>query len=138
MCVLFFLMIRSSTRSTRTDTLFPYTTLFRSRQYVLSVFEGLKAYRNADGQIHLFRPRDHARRLQQSAHRLVMPAPPEELFMTLCQLAVQVHARYVPAHGRGALYLRPTLYARSEEHTSELQSLMRISYAVFCLKKKNT
>src|SRR3546814_7060876 len=138
--------------------------------------------------------------------------------MTLCQLAVQVHARYVPAHGRGALYLRPTLYAeeealgfrpatrhrlavavtpcsdpqpksmrlwaeseliraapgglgaaktggnyaaglagqlrarengfddviwldaitrreRSEEHTSELQSLMRISYAVFCLKK---
>src|SRR3546814_13381549 len=43
-----------------------------------------------------------------------MPAPPEELFMTLCQLAVQVHARYVPAHGRGALYLRPTLYAEEE------------------------
>jgi branched-chain amino acid aminotransferase len=83
-------------------------------QYGFSVFEGLKAYRNADGQIHLFRPRDHARRLQQSAQRLVMPEPPEELFMTLCQLAVQVHARYVPAHGRGALYLRPTLYAEED------------------------
>ncbi|WP_039748345.1 branched-chain-amino-acid transaminase [Solimonas variicoloris] len=83
-------------------------------QYGLSVFEGLKAYRDPRGQIHLFRPRDHARRLQQSARRVVMPEPPEDLFMTLCQLAVQVHARYVPPHGRGALYLRPTLYAEEE------------------------
>lgn len=83
-------------------------------QYGFSVFEGLKAFRNADGQIHLFRPRDHARRLQQSAQRLVMPEPPEELFMTLCQLAVQVHARYVPPFGRGSLYLRPTLYAEED------------------------
>lgn len=83
-------------------------------QYGFSVFEGLKAYRDADGRIHLFRPRDHARRLQRSAQRLLMPEPPEELFMTLCQLAVQVHARYVPPHGRGALYLRPTLYAEED------------------------
>lgn len=83
-------------------------------QYGLSVFEGLKAYRAPDGTAHLFRPRDHARRLQASARRLGMPEPPEELFMTLCQLAVQVHARFLPPHGRGSLYLRPTLYAEEE------------------------
>ena len=83
-------------------------------QYGLSAFEGLKAYRDPDGRIHLFRPRDHAHRLAQSATRLVMPEPSDELFMTLCQLAVQVHARYVPPFGRGALYLRPTLYAEEE------------------------
>lgn len=83
-------------------------------QYGLSVFEGLKAYRAAEGGAHLFRPRDHARRLQASARRLGMPEPPEALFMTLCQLAVQVHARFLPAQGRGSLYLRPTLYAEEE------------------------
>ncbi|MGH8444375.1 MAG: branched-chain amino acid aminotransferase [Solimonas sp.] len=83
-------------------------------QYGFSVFEGLKAFRDPDGNIHLFRPRDHARRLQQSARRLVMPEPSEELFLTLCQLAVQVHAKYVPPHGRGSLYLRPTLYAEED------------------------
>lgn len=83
-------------------------------QYGLSAFEGLKAYRDPDEHIHLFRPRDHAWRLQRSAQRLVMPEPGEELFMTLCQLAVQIHARYVPPFGRGALYLRPTLYAEEE------------------------
>lgn len=83
-------------------------------QYGLSVFEGLKAYRDPQGNAHLFRPRDHARRLQASAQRLGMPAPPEDLFMTLCQLAVQVHARFLPPHGRGSLYLRPTLYAEEE------------------------
>src|SRR3546814_7450525 len=80
----FFLMIRRPPRSTRTDTLFPYTTLFRSR-------------------------RRHRRRHRGPADR----------------------AREHPRHGR-----RTTSWWRSEEHTSELQSLMRISYAVFCLKKK--
>src|SRR3546814_2282439 len=83
MCLVFFffLMIRRPPRSTRTDTLFPYTTLFRS------------------------------------------PGPPP-----VAQLggvdSPQAKAREV-------------VLVRSEEHTSELQSLMRISYAVFCLKKKN-
>src|SRR3546814_14134771 len=76
----FFLMIRRPPRSTRTDTLFPYTTLFRSP----------------------------LGRIVGGAHRL--------------HLARLDHLR------EGA--------QRSEEHTSELQSLMRISYAVFCLKKK--
>src|SRR3546814_4920970 len=81
--VVFFLMIRRPPRSTRTDTLFPYTTLFRSAGTVLGMA--------GDALV-----REERRGVR-----------------------------------RGEL-----LDARSEEHTSELQSLMRISYAVFCLKKK--
>src|SRR3546814_2052557 len=77
-------MIRRPPRSTRTDTLFPYTTLFRSGG-------------------------NFARRVQQSIKSGLAP----------------------PSYGR------MDKHRRSEEHTSELQSLMRISYAVFCLKKKN-
>src|SRR3546814_2365939 len=86
-------MRRRPPRSTRTDTLFPYTTLFRSDEIHLVGVEALVA-------AHLKRNQRHARRERQLA-------PVED---------VQA--------------------VRSEEHTSELQSLMRISYAVFCLKKK--
>src|SRR3546814_5015332 len=86
--VFFFLMIRRPPRSTRTDTLFPYTTLFRSRI-------------------------GHAGAGQQFGHGGVD-------VVAVAQYVGQRRARQ-----------------RSEEHTSELQSLMRISYAVFCLKKKN-
>src|SRR3546814_12581134 len=92
-CAFFFLMIRRPPRSTRTDTLFPYTTLFRSPQ-------GRTRYAGTDD----------------------TPRP------RLCEDAD--HRRSV--QGRRDFSGR----ARSEEHTSELQSLMRISYAVFCLKKK--
>src|SRR3546814_4339879 len=89
-----FLMIRRPPRSTRTDTLFPYTTLFRSMTNVwpkqcVALFELCRREEFA-------RARDLYRMLTPSFH----------------------------------------LDTRSEEHTSELQSLMRISYAVFCLKKK--
>src|SRR3546814_13991882 len=80
----FFLMIRRPPRSTRTDTLFPYTTLFRS-----------PGERNG----------------------------------------ARVKTR-VPVRRTALRRRRKTIGDRSEEHTSELQSLMRISYAVFCLKKK--
>src|SRR3546814_19347619 len=79
----FFLMIRRPPRSTRTDTLFPYTTLFRSAASVSDA---------------------------------------------------STWFAYVTAEGPGLFTSIP--FTRSEEHTSELQSLMRISYAVFCLKKK--
>src|SRR3546814_3144601 len=93
-------MIRRPPRSTRTDTLFPYTTLFRSDETWFP--EGR-------------RPRRHARR------RLARPVAG----------GARHRHRIDPAAGAGGL-------VRSEEHTSELQSLMRISYAVFCLKKKTT
>src|SRR3546814_13241104 len=90
----FFLMIRRPPRSTRTDTLFPYTTLFRSI-------------------------------IAAGSQSVKLPFLPDD-------------ERIVDS--TGALQLRgiPKKMLRSEEHTSELQSLMRISYAVFCLKKKRS
>src|SRR3546814_8325577 len=99
-------MRRRPPRSTRTDTLFPYTTLFRSEQL-----------------------RRHLSRLQRGEPD-VAPADggaPERPGVRRRQLLRSGLSRGGRGH-RG----------RSEEHTSELQSLMRISYAVFCLKKKKT
>src|SRR3546814_16720560 len=93
--IFFFLMQRRPPRSTRTDTLLPYTTLFRSARLGLVAFPG--------AWLGVSRPRRH-------------------------------HARLPPClarRGAGQGGAR-----RSEEHTSELRSLMRISYAVFCLNKK--
>src|SRR3546814_18786715 len=93
LCCCFFLMIRRPPRSTRTDTLFPYTTLFRS-------------------------PRGSSRK----------PIPRCPCASTWRRTLPMSPPRHAPRCGA----------TRSEEHTSELQSLMRISYAVFCLKKKKT
>src|SRR3546814_9212855 len=100
-------MIRRPPRSTRTDTLFPYTTLFRSRG-------------RAPGG-HLAAASDRARRGRDGD-----PHP-------VSQRCRRSDASVVDEHDLRAL---PVHRPRSEEHTSELQSLMRISYAVFCLKKK--
>src|SRR3546814_7421482 len=90
----FFLMIRRPPRSTRTDTLFPYTTLFRSVQ------------------------------------------PPARQFSARRGPGLCTGDCAAPAGGHDATHQRGDgSVERSEEHTSELQSLMRISYAVFCLKK---
>src|SRR3546814_5659053 len=112
-------MIRLPPRSTRTDTLFPYTTLFRSRfhqifaEHALIIFGddhplGLVALveeGQAEGEADIIEDRGVLRPADHRARR---------------------------HHGRNVAVDEP----RSEEHTSELQSLMRISYAVFCLKKK--
>src|SRR3546814_2972018 len=105
MLLFFFLMIRRPPRSTRTDTLFPYTTLFRSRSHRLWAVEGQPvvdfvsaAIVNVPVEMEFFRS-DEGRRSDPAASVIVE-------------------------------------HERSEEHTSELQSLMRISYAVFCLQKK--
>src|SRR3546814_2737637 len=101
-------MTRRPPRSKRTDTLFPYTTLFRSvdqrQRYAHVLGHGLVEAEDLD--------RAHGRRLDRAAGE-------------------QEHGCGGDSgEGRGHA-------GRSEEHTSELQSLMRISYAVFCLKKKN-
>src|SRR3546814_4807642 len=88
-------MIRRPPRSTRTDTLFPYTTLFRSYLYAKQAYERLAEASATTGAVAAIEL-DRAKSAMESAE------------------------------------------SRSEEHTSELQSLMRISYAVFCLKKKKT
>src|SRR3546814_4950399 len=107
-------MIRRPPRSTRTDTLFPYTTLFRSGRERL-VYYGESLGTAVAVKIASERP----------PSALVLEAPPS----SIADVA-QAHYWYLPVH----LLIRDPW--RSEEHTSELQSLMRISYAVFCLKKK--
>src|SRR3546814_13376861 len=114
----FFLMIRRPPRSTRTDTLFPYTTLFRSRLH-----GNLLAGDHADetGKARL------AAALRRQAATPVGSADVGIDGGQRLQGGPQPLIRQRGFRRRG----------RSEEHTSELQSLMRISYAVFCLKKKN-
>jgi branched-chain amino acid aminotransferase len=80
-------------------------------QYGLSVFEGLKAHRSPSGDILLFRPLENARRLRRSAARLVMPEVPETLFLEGVKALVHVDEKWVPAHGSGALYIRPVLFS---------------------------
>src|SRR3546814_5691925 len=114
---LFFLMIRRPPRSTRTDTLFPDTTLFRSVGMLLAASTGIVGA--------------------------------TVVTMGLLSLPSMLKAGYDPriacgticASGTQGQIIPPSIVLvllgdRSEEHTSELQSLMRISYAVFCLKKK--
>src|SRR3546814_4006058 len=99
-------MIRRPPRSTRTDTLFPYTTLFRSQEWLTHCYGAVGVARDVDPQTG-----------SGSSLYAVIGQAPRRL------------DRNLAIAGR--------VLERSEEHTSELQSLMRISYAVFCLKKKN-
>src|SRR3546814_1790751 len=95
-------MIRRPPRSTRTDTLFPYTTLFRSDHFsnwMLNLQSGI-----------------HFHKVESSI------------------LRCGIHNKFNGTSSN----ITNSSRSRSEEHTSELQSLMRISYAVFCLKKKKT
>src|SRR3546814_9430742 len=117
-------MIRRPPRSTRTDTLFPYTTLFRSPLRVDECI--ILALQGSTGAA-AFERAHHQHRLQVAhARRFDFIAVPAG-WLSLCFQCGCKHKHT----GSGAC--RPR---RSEEHTSELQSLMRISYAVFCLKKK--
>src|SRR3546814_6863968 len=107
-------MRRRPPRSTRTDTLFPYTTLFRSlspseRRDLIDILQSLPPHM---GFIIIEHDMDVALRVAESV--------------------TMMHNGRVFKEGT------PTEIERSEEHTSELQSLMRISYAVFCLKKQKT
>ncbi|MCA0302360.1 MAG: branched-chain amino acid aminotransferase [Proteobacteria bacterium] len=78
--------------------------------YAQEVFEGLKAYRTADGGATLFRPIENARRFQKSAERLAMPSLPEELFIESCDKLVSIDRAWIP-DGDGSLYLRPFMFA---------------------------
>ena len=76
--------------------------------YGQEIFEGLKAFRGVDGKIRVFRMRDNARRLQESAKGLKMEPVPEELFCEMVKKVVKLNERFVPPYGSGAsLYIRP-------------------------------
>src|SRR3546814_2603053 len=106
-------MIRRPPRSTRTDTLFPYTTLFRSGVIAAcALVVAAPVLDHGQQRVGIGGPLIDLQRRPGLLRGLVQQAPPTRV------------------GGQSEV-------ARSEEHTSELQSLMRISYAVFCLKKKN-
>lgn len=79
--------------------------------YAQTIFEGLKAYRQTDGSVAVFRPDANARRFQRSARRLAMPELPEETFIEACELLVQQDKDWVPGVGEESLYLRPFMFA---------------------------
>ena len=79
--------------------------------YAQEIFEGLKAYRTADGGTSLFRPEANARRFMASARRLAMPELPEELFVESCRALVRSEIDWIPGSDGGALYLRPFMIA---------------------------
>ena len=79
--------------------------------YGQAMFEGLKAFRHADGRIALFRADAHARRMQRGASRLCMPSLAEEDFVALIKAFVRVEESWVPTSPGTALYLRPTIVA---------------------------
>src|SRR3546814_2566070 len=120
-------MIRRPPRSTRTDTLFPYTTLFRSAQLLLLPECNFVGFL-------------HRKRRLALTHETMLFLGSVGFFdlghrpvsHTVAGGAGRTEGPFISADKALAV----TLAARSEEHTSELQSLMRISYAVFCLKKK--
>src|SRR3546814_5891216 len=139
----FFLMIRRPPRSTRTDTLFPYTTLF------LSQAAGVRHWRKTREMIHHQRRRCHVGPdvpLCCASHgRFAGPAGvlPQESGVAFKRKAVGLSQR-IPLQDRFGQRVRLGRRLRrsggkpqrSEEHTSEPQSLMRKSYAVICFKKK--
>ncbi|MCX7727105.1 MAG: branched chain amino acid aminotransferase, partial [Chitinispirillaceae bacterium] len=78
--------------------------------YGQAAFEGLKAFRRKDGSVGIFRPIENAKRLINTAKRLVMTPPPEELFLEAVKLCVKNNIEWVPPYGTGAsLYIRPLL-----------------------------
>src|SRR3546814_6381047 len=110
-------MIRRPPRSTRTDTLFPYTTLFRSaRRLIAGLVQRLR----------------HGELGEHIAH--------DDIFVDRLEPSVVRADAEVEGAVEGGLESQPLgkLFRRSDEHTSEIQSLMSLSYAVFCLKKKTS
>ncbi|GAV90236.1 Aminotran_4 domain-containing protein [Cephalotus follicularis] len=77
--------------------------------YGQGLFEGLKAYRSADGRILLFRPEENARRMQMGAERMLMPSPSIEQFVDAVKQTVLANKHWVPPPGKGSLYIRPLL-----------------------------
>jgi branched-chain amino acid aminotransferase len=78
--------------------------------YAQEIFEGMKAYKAEDGRILLFRPEQNAKRFNQSAERMAMPAVPEELFLKAVEELVRLDKSWIPS-GDGSLYLRPFMFA---------------------------
>jgi branched-chain amino acid aminotransferase len=78
--------------------------------YGQEIFEGLKAFRQADGGVAIFRPDAHARRMVQSCERMAMPAVPPEMFVAACKALVALDQGKLPADPNASIYIRPLLF----------------------------
>jgi branched-chain amino acid aminotransferase len=90
---------------------FPLDPASSVLHYAQEIFEGMKAYRAADGKVVLFRPTENAKRFNASARRLAMPELPEEDFLAAIEKLVAVDRKWVPDGDGGSLYLRPFMFA---------------------------
>lgn len=82
--------------------------------YGQSIFEGLKAYRLANGEVSIFRPEENIKRLNQSADRMCMPNVPEGLFLDALKELVKLDKNWIPTKKDGSLYIRPYMFATDE------------------------
>jgi branched-chain amino acid aminotransferase len=82
--------------------------------YGQSIFEGVKAYKNAAGESAIFRPYDNFRRFNQSAERMMMPTVPEEIFMEGMKQLVALDSNWIPNKAEHSLYIRPFMFATDE------------------------
>ncbi|KAK2443111.1 branched-chain-amino-acid transaminase [Trifolium repens] len=99
----------------------PHSTVLN---YGQGLFEGMKAYRTPDGEVQIFRPEENALRMRMGAERLLMPSPSVEQYVDAVKQVVNANKRWVPPHGKGALYIRPLLFGSG--------SVMGISPAPQC------
>ena len=89
----------------------PLSPATSALHYGQAIFEGMKAYRRADGQVALFRPMDNLHRLNASASRMCMPTLPEEVFMEGLRALMHLDAAWVPTAEGTSLYIRPFMFA---------------------------
>lgn len=88
----------------------PMSPSISALHYGQTIFEGMKAYRNVEGRVQLFRPQDHLARLNRSASRLCMPEIPENIFMEGLTQLIKIDEAWVPGAEETALYIRPIYF----------------------------
>ncbi|AGW90161.1 branched-chain amino acid aminotransferase [Ralstonia pickettii DTP0602] len=96
--------------------------------YAQEIFEGMKAYRDADGKISLFRPQENAKRFRASAARMSMADLPEADFLRAVEALVDIDRDWIPGGGDGSLYLRPFMFA-----TETFLGVRAAAEYVFCV-----
>jgi branched-chain amino acid aminotransferase len=92
----------------------PMSYALAALHYGQAIFEGMKAYKNADGEVAMFRPIDNYNRLNKSAIRMAMPTVPEELFMSSLNELLKLDSEWVPTSETGSLYIRPFMISTDE------------------------
>lgn len=105
----------------------PAATVFH---YGAEIFEGLKAYRRADGKVQLFRPIENVRRMNNSAERLRLPQMPEEDMLQAIKEIVKLEERWVPKKEGESLYIRPFLFG-NDEHLG-VHSINNATFVIIC------